>query len=174
MPRRTGHDRRIRPLSKKRIKDIDRKLQSDKTSVVVDGVPRAERPKRPIDAWPIDRDVFKGLARTAFEDDNPQGTKPTRKIVESVAGAWATTNASGRAFEISRRWGPGDFRANIELVDWQFLYEIQDRRDTPLPDDAFAVTRTSIQTACQELGLDYATLNSIPERQRLPDYMNPF
>lgn len=51
---------------------------------------------------------------------------------------------------------------------------MQERREKPLPDDAIIAVTQGVQGACEQLGLDYATLDSIPDRIGLKANEDPF
>lgn len=158
MPRRRGTDKMVRPLSAAKIESLERGER---------GVPRRillpER--RPIDEWPIPSETFKQRAAYWFEEKGISRERVVRRVVSEVAGAWATSDAGRNAWEMASQWG--DHRSGVMLVDWQLFYEVQDRKENPLPNATMPAVSSAVELACKELGLDYKLLNNVPERVAL-------
>lgn len=143
------------------IRRLEKELKEDRASGIV-GVGEPVRARRPIDEWPIDKDDFRDLAVEDFLQQEHDGTKSVRKVVAEVAGRWANQNAAYAARDISQRWG--DWRGEVQLIDWQLYYDIQSRSQTPMPEGADISVRRGIKSACEAVGIDYATLDSIAGR----------
>lgn len=127
---------------------------------------------RPLDEWPIKRSIFSDLALVAFSELYPDGKKKVKDVVVEVSREWANPVAASRAKQIADRWG--DWRKSDDSLDRQFMYEVQERKGTPLPEETPEAVSAGVQGACEKLGLDYAALNSIVGRLALENSQNPF
>lgn len=183
MGRKTGRDRGVRPMGEAKIRKILERTDHERDIFAIVGVStstvapvRMPREIRPIDEWPISRDVFAGLAREKVANIQDL-TRPTMKAVARIASSWTSPSAAQHAAELARHWGEYDYRGGDRVSDsisWQLYYELQDQRDTPLPGDTMLAAGKGIRGACETLGLDYETLNSVVGRTALHHTQDPF